>query len=116
MESNYKDEKKNWLREKFSNLSILLGLLLVLIAFVLLGFGLNIFGFSSDALLSLVSAIIGGLIATSSQAWISTQDRHHQLRLAAIEKRLEAHQQAFSLWRKLLANIGNQNALNETIM
>jgi hypothetical protein len=29
----------------------------------------------------------------------------HQLRVAAVEKRLEAHQQAFSLWRKLLLNV-----------
>jgi hypothetical protein len=92
----------NWFREKFSNLSILLGLLLVLIAFVLLGFGLNIFGFSSDALLSLISAIIGGLIATSSQAWGSALDRQNQLRLAAIEKRLQAHQEAYALWRNLI--------------
>jgi hypothetical protein len=53
-------------------------------AFVLLGFGLNIFGFSSDALLSLISAIIGGLIATSSHAWASAQDRQNQLRLGNI--------------------------------
>jgi hypothetical protein len=92
----------NWLREKFSNLSITLGLLLVLVAFVLLGFGANTFGFSSDALLSLISAIIGGLIATSSQAWTSAQDRENQLRLAAIERRLVAHQEAYALWRKLI--------------
>jgi hypothetical protein len=92
----------NWLRERFSNLSILLGLLLVLIAFILLGFGLKVFEVSSDALLSLISAIVGGLIATTSQAWISTQDRENQLRLAAIEKRLIAHQEAYALWRKLI--------------
>lgn len=28
-----------------------------------------------------------------------------QLRLAAAERRLEAHQQAFTLWRKLVANV-----------
>ena len=92
----------NWMREKFSNLSILLGLLLILIAFILLGFGLKFFGISSDALLSLISAIIGGLIATSSQAWVSAQDRENQLRLAAIERRLIAHQEAYALWRKLI--------------
>jgi hypothetical protein len=92
----------NWLREKLSNLSILLGLLLVLIAFVLLGLGLNLFGFSSGALLSLISAIVGGLIATSSQSWTSSLDRQNQLRLAAIERRLQAHQEAYALWRKLV--------------
>ena len=106
----------NWLRERFSNLSILLGLLLILIAFVLLGFGLNIFGFSSDALLSLTSAIVGGLIATSSQAWASTQDRQNQLRLAALDKRLQAHQEAYSRWRKLLFNAGNESTVGDIVI
>jgi hypothetical protein len=108
--------KMNWIREKFSNLSILLGLLLVLIAFVLLGFGLRIFGISSDALLSLISAIIGGLIATSSQAWVSAQDRQNQLRLAALDKRLQAHQEAYSRWRKLLFNAANENTIGDIVI
>jgi hypothetical protein len=29
----------------------------------------------------------------------------HQLRMAAVDKRLEVHQQAYTLWRKLLANL-----------
>ncbi|SIS16515.1 hypothetical protein SAMN05878276_2753 [Aquipseudomonas alcaligenes] len=33
----------------------------------------------------------------------------HQLRLAAIDKRLEAHQQAFTLWRGLLAEVHGPN-------
>lgn len=32
-----------------------------------------------------------------------------QLRLAAAERRLEAHQQAFTLWRKLLANVHGED-------
>jgi hypothetical protein len=105
-----------WLREKFSNLSILLGLLLILLAFTLIGFGLKVFGIGSDALLSLISAIVGGLIATSSQAWISAQDRHNQLRLAALDKRLEVHQQAYTRWRKLLFNIGNEETIKDIII
>jgi hypothetical protein len=106
----------NWIREKFSNLSTLLGLLLILIAFVLLGFGVKIFGISSDALLSLISAIVGGLIVTSSQAWISGQDRKNQLRLAALDKRLEAHQHAYSLWRKLISNAADKSAISPIVM
>lgn len=33
----------------------------------------------------------------------------HQLRLAAIERRLQAHQEAFALWRELLANTHTEN-------
>ena len=101
----------NWFRERFSNLSSLLGLLLILLAFILLGFGLKIFGISPDALLSLISAIVGGLIVTSSQAWVSAQDRQTQLRLAALDKRLEAHQQAYSLWRKLIFHAADKDTI-----
>ena len=106
----------NWLRERFSNASSLLGLLLVLLAFILLGFGLKIFDISSDALLSLISAIVGGLIATSSQALVSAQERENQLRLAAIEKRLIAHQGAYTLWRKLVFTPTNDTDLGNIIL
>lgn len=33
----------------------------------------------------------------------------HELRFAAVDRRLQAHQEAFSRWRKLIANIHNQD-------
>ncbi|WP_233810272.1 hypothetical protein [Paraburkholderia sp. HP33-1] len=33
----------------------------------------------------------------------------HELRFAAVDRRLQAHQEAFSRWRKLIANIDNKN-------
>ncbi len=90
----------NKLLGSFSNLSITAGLLIALAAIILIAS--RVFEISSDALLSLISAIIGGLIATSSQAWVSAQDRENQLRLAAIERRLMVHQEAYALWRKLI--------------
>lgn len=33
----------------------------------------------------------------------------HQLRLAAVERRLQAHQEAFALWRELVANTHTEN-------
>lgn len=33
----------------------------------------------------------------------------HQLRLAAVERRLEAHQQAYTLWQELLSNIHTES-------
>jgi hypothetical protein len=99
---------------RFSNLSVTTGLLIAIAALLLIAF--KIFEISSDALLSLISAIIGGLIATSSQAWVSAQDRQNQLRLASVEKRLTAHQQAYSLWRRILANLGNEKALGDVVL
>jgi len=103
-----------WLRGKFSNLSMAMGLLLVLAAVILLASQIS--NISSDALLSLISAIIGGLIATSSQVWVSSLDRQNELRLAAIDKRLAAHQEAYSLWRKLLFNAANQETIGDIVM
>jgi hypothetical protein len=38
-----------------------------------------------------------------------------QLRMAAVEKRLEVHQHAYMLWRKLLSN-AHSNAINPIIL
>jgi hypothetical protein len=36
--------------------------------------------------------------------------RHHQLSLAAIDKRLEAHQGAFAIWRQILFRAHEKNS------
>jgi hypothetical protein len=99
--------------KRFSNLSITAGLFIAVAALILIIF--KYFEISSDALISLVSAIIGGLIATSSQALVSAQDRQNQLRLAALDKRLQAHQEAYSRWRKLLFNVANENTIGDIV-
>jgi len=59
-----------------------------------------------DIPLAVVTAFLGVLLGASItgfiQYWISELDRTQQLRLAALDKRLEAHQEAYTLWRKLL--------------
>jgi hypothetical protein len=99
---------------KFSNLSITAGLLITIAALLLIVS--KFFEVSSDALLSLISAIIGGLIATSSQAWVSAQDRQNQLRLAALDKRLQAHQEAYTRWQKLKFNVTNKATIGEIVL
>ena len=46
-------------------------------------------------------------ISHQNKIIIEQSSRKHQLRMAAIEKRLEAHQKAYALWRNLLPNIFN---------
>src|SRR6266478_962676 len=53
-----------------------------------------------SALFALAGSIVGTLLVTASQE----RDRHNALRLAAVDKRLSAHQDAYDLWRKLLIN------------
>jgi len=104
----------NEILEKYTNLPITTILLITIAVLILIAF--KIFGISSDALLSLISAIIGGLIATSSQAWVSVQNRQNQLRLAAIEKRLQAHQKAYTLWRKLIWSLNDEKKLGDAVL
>ncbi|MDR4510052.1 MAG: hypothetical protein MRJ65_17760 [Candidatus Brocadiaceae bacterium] len=39
----------------------------------------------------------------------------HQLRIAALDRRLQAHQEAFELWRKLISNVHNNDIGNVVI-
>jgi len=66
---------------------------------------------SADALASLGGVVVGALIAVSAQHWSGALERKHQLRLAAADKRLEAHQRAFALWRKLLHSVHNEKEI-----
>jgi len=43
--------------------------------------------------------------------FLQAQDFKHQMRLAALERRLQAHQEAYALWRRLLGNLHSPEAL-----
>ena len=57
------------------------------------------------------------------RAYYSTQLESHkaslqlsnQLKLAALDKRLQKHQEAYSLWRKLLFNLRNEEKIGQSI-
>lgn len=55
-----------------------------------------------SALAGLLGVYVGSRLVTTSQARLARLDWEHQLRMAALEKRLEKHQEAFSLWWRLL--------------
>lgn len=40
----------------------------------------------------------------------------HQLRMAAVDRRLQAHQEAFALWRKLVANAYDEKNIGSVVM
>src|SRR4051812_21360843 len=44
-------------------------------------------------------------LAHQNRLVLEQGSREHQLRLAALDRRLDAHQQAFALWRKLFFSI-----------
>ena len=49
-------------------------------------------------ILTIVAGCLGAVISGGFDLWGSEQDRLQQLKMAAIDKRLEVHQEAFSIW------------------
>jgi hypothetical protein len=57
---------------------------------------------SSDAWSSLLGALVGSGISSAVQFFSSEASRKQDFRLAALERRPQAHQEAYALWRRLL--------------
>lgn len=55
-------------------------------------------------------------ISHQNRLIIDQSSRRHQLRLAALEKRLDAHQQAYTLWRKLVGVVHKEEQVNSVVM
>ena len=63
----------------------------------------------SEAAIGLFGVIVGGLIAGLVSYATLRQTISTQLRLTAADRRLQAHQEAFALWRKILRNVHNED-------
>lgn len=53
------------------------------------------------AIMTILGTLFGVAITVISNAFISNKNRTHQLRLAALDKRLESHQKAYKICRLL---------------
>lgn len=80
---------------------VLVAIALILIA-ILFGSLVILRDIPSEAVAAFLGVLVGGIITGFVQYWISEADRMQQLRLAALDKRLQAHQEAYTLWRHLL--------------
>ena len=60
-----------------------------------------------NAFFGLLGVIIGALIT----AWVSNNELNSRFRLAAVEKRLEVYQNAYTLWRRLYFNLYNTDGI-----
>jgi hypothetical protein len=80
---------------------IIITILIIVIAF-LFGLLAVVKGISPDAVSAFIGVLVGSAITGIIQYRMSEADRQQQLRVAALDKRLEAHQRAYALWRKLL--------------
>lgn len=55
----------------------------------------------SDAVIAFLGVLLGGLISGFVQYSMSEANRKQQLRLAALDRRLETAQEAYTLWMRL---------------
>ncbi len=60
------------------------------------------------ALIGLLGVVIGGAISACVALAIARADRINSVRLAALEKRLAVHQEAYVLWHELLSTLHNR--------
>jgi hypothetical protein len=73
-------------------------------------------GISPDAVSGLIGVLVGAATVAISQYWSAESNRKNALRLAALDRRLQAHQEAFALWRKLVANTHKEQGIGEVVI
>jgi hypothetical protein len=56
----------------------------------------------SEAAIGFLGVLVGSTIAGGVQLAFSSADAKQQLKLASLDKRLQAHQAAFAMWQRLL--------------
>ena len=67
----------------------------------------------SKLVIGFIGVIIGSAISSITSIVISKESRKGQLAVASLEKRLEAHQTAYSIWRNLISSVNDEEKLSE---
>ena len=92
------DEKWRKIQDSIKKNTAIYAIAFLFILIVLIG---NLALSIDKTIYSLFGVVLGSLITSFTTISSSTQNRKHQLRLAAIDKRLEVHQKAYSIWRQM---------------
>ncbi len=69
----------------------------------------------SKLVIGFIGLIIGSTISSVTSIVISKESRKGQLAVASLEKRLEVHQTAYSIWRNLISSVHNEEKLSEIL-
>lgn len=67
----------------------------------------------TDAIVGASLALLGALVGSLATIHIARASRKEALRLAAVEKRLAAHQEAYALWCRLLSVLHDEDRVHE---
>lgn len=70
----------------------------------------------STLLVTALLTLEGTLVGVLASLITARATRRDNLRLAAVDKRLAVHQEAFSLWSKLMSNLHQPDHLNEIVV
>ena len=68
----------------------------------------------NDVVIGALLALLGVLVGSLATIKIARANRKEMLRLAAVEKRLAAHQKAYALWCRLLSDLQDRDRLHNT--
>jgi hypothetical protein len=93
---------------KFGRIYASLATIVVIVLFLLLVFLRDL---PSEALVAFIGVLVGSLISGFVQFAMSESNMRQQLRLAALDKRLQAAQEAMTLWNRL--RTANEKDANE---
>lgn len=69
----------------------------------------------SKSLIGILGVLVGGGIAASTSLLIAKENRRGQLAIASLDKRLETHQEAYRLWRKIRGAVYHPESLGDVL-
>jgi len=94
--------------------------LILFAAIILVGLIYGLFaalsGLESSAISAFIGVLIGALFVEASKHYLAQEDRSHQMKMAALEERLNAHQRAYALWRKMVFSSNVDGSLDEIVL
>lgn len=67
------------------------------------------------AISGFLGAVLGAAISTTVNWYISRRQLTAQFRLAALDRRLATHQEAYVLWRQLLSTVNDGEKISEVV-
>lgn len=106
----------NKIKQVISVLGTLPFLLLVIFVAAAIALVLTLFGtIESKTLVGFLGIMIGGGIAASTSLLVAQENRRGQLAIAALDRRLETHQKAYSIWHDIWTSIHHEEQLRDIL-
>ena len=69
----------------------------------------------TPATVGIVGVIVGAGISAGTSILLARENRHLQLATAALDKRLATHQEAYSIWRKIVRSVHDADAIGDVV-